>query len=90
MVLYELLTGRRPFGAKSTTELRYQILRDDPTPPGVFEPAVPEELERVCLRCLVKRPEGRYQRADEVRRDLMTYLDSIERDQGLRFERKSL
>ena len=73
VVLYELLTGRRPFGAATPVELRARILGEEPPPPRSVEPGVPEELERVCLRCLAKRPEGRYQRADEVARDLRAY-----------------
>ena len=72
VVLYELLTGRRPFRAATPIELREQILREDPPPPRSIEPDIPEELERVCLRCLAKRPEDRCQRADEVARDLRT------------------
>ena len=66
VVLYELLTGRRPFRAATPMELREQILAGDPPPPRSIEPDVPEELERICLRCLAKRPEDRYQGADEV------------------------
>src|SRR5262249_32298216 len=70
VVLYEFLTSRRSFRAATLMELREQILRDDPPPPRSIEPDIPEELERVCLRCLAKRAEDRYQRADEVARDL--------------------
>ena len=64
VVLYELLTGRRPFRAATPIELREQILRADPPPPRSIEPDVPEELERICLRCLAKKsgrsiPAGR-------------------------------
>jgi serine/threonine protein kinase len=74
VVLYELLTGRRPFRAAAAMELRTQILRAAPPPPRSLEPGVPEDLERVCLRCLAKRPEDRYQRAEEVGADLRAYL----------------
>jgi serine/threonine protein kinase len=74
VVLYELLTGRRPFRAATAMELRGQILGEDPRPPRSIEPGVPENLERICLHCLVKRPEGRYQRAEEVGADLRAYL----------------
>jgi eukaryotic-like serine/threonine-protein kinase len=73
VVLYELLTGRRPFRASSPVELRDQILKGEPEPPRSVEPGVPEELERVCLRCLSKRPEDRFQGADEVAADLRAY-----------------
>jgi serine/threonine protein kinase len=74
VVLYESLTGRRPFRAASPVELRERILGGEAPPPRSVEPGVPEELERVCLRCLAKRPDERYQRAEEVARDLRAYL----------------
>ena len=76
VVIYELLTGRRPFQAATPMELREQILKVEPEPPRSVEPGVPAELERVCLRCLAKTPNDRYQHADEVVRDLRAYLNS--------------
>jgi serine/threonine protein kinase len=81
VVFYELLTGRRPFRAATPLELRRQILQDDPPPPRSIEPDVPAALERICLRCLAGRPESRYQRADEVARDLRAYR-VLERGMG--------
>jgi eukaryotic-like serine/threonine-protein kinase len=75
IVLYELLTGRRPFLASTPIELREQILKGEPTPPRSIEPDIPEELERVSLRCLAKNPEARYQGADEVATDLRGDLE---------------
>jgi eukaryotic-like serine/threonine-protein kinase len=74
IVLYELLTGRRPFGANTPIELRGRILDEEPSSPWSIEPGVPEELDRVCLRCLAKRPDERYQAAEEVVADLRAYL----------------
>jgi eukaryotic-like serine/threonine-protein kinase len=76
VVLYELLTGRRPFVATTPMELRGQILAGDPPPPGSIGPDIPEELGRVCLRCLARNPEDRYQGTDEVAVDLRVYLGS--------------
>ncbi len=73
VVLYELLTGGRPFRATAAMELRHQVLLEDPPPPRSIEPEIPWGLERVCLRCLAKRPEDRYQRADEVAAELRSY-----------------
>ncbi len=74
VVLYELLTGQRPNRASTPTELREQILEGDPPPPNSIAPGVPEALARICLRCLAKRPDLRYQGADEVGADLRAYL----------------
>jgi serine/threonine protein kinase len=76
VVLYELLTGNRPLRASTPIELWGQILMGDPEPPRSIEPAVPEELEGICLRCLAKRPDERYRRADEAARDLRAFLRS--------------
>jgi serine/threonine protein kinase len=76
VVLYELLTGRRPFRAASPMELRAQILGESPPPPKSIGPDLPEELERICLRSLAKRPDDRYQRAEDVGRDLRALLGS--------------
>jgi serine/threonine protein kinase len=75
VVLYELLTGQRPFRAATPTELRQQILGGDPPPPRSIEPDVPEALERVCLRCLAKTPADRYRWADEVGADLRGFAE---------------
>ena len=76
VTFYELLTGRRPFQAPTTIELRTQILKNDPAPPGSIEPGVPEMLERICLRCLAKNPDDRYAHADEIATDLRAFLET--------------
>ena len=74
VVLYELLTGRRPFQATTSLGLRDEILRGDPPPPRSLDSSIPEAVERVCLRCLSRRPEDRYRGADEVAADLRAFL----------------
>jgi serine/threonine protein kinase len=76
VVLFELLTGRRPFRAASPFDLREQILAGDVPPPRSIETSVPEALERFCLRCLARSPNARYQEADSLAGDLRTFLAS--------------
>ena len=76
VVLFELLTGIRPFRAASPFDLREQILAGDVPPPRSIEPGVPEALERFCLRCLARSPNDRYQEADSLAADLRSFLDS--------------
>ena len=59
-VLYEMVTGRRPFEADSRVGVLAKILNDDPAPPSQLA-AVPQDVERAILRCLRKDPARRYQ-----------------------------
>ncbi len=63
-VLYEMTTGRRPFGGRTGYELTSSILRDNPDP---MPPHVPAALRTGILRCLAKEPAQRYRTAGEVR-----------------------
>ena len=60
-VLYEMVTGRRPFLADSPLSTLTKILNEDPTPPSRLAASVSPELERTILRCLRKDPARRYQ-----------------------------
>src|SRR5262249_38149987 len=54
VVLYELLTGQRPFRARDRKELIKQIKTVDPRPPRMLNDSIAKELERICLKCLSK------------------------------------
>jgi serine/threonine protein kinase len=60
VVLYELLTGIRPFQATNLTELFRQIVEKDPPRPSRVQPSLPEALDDLLLRALAKRPGERY------------------------------
>ncbi|HUS65653.1 MAG TPA: protein kinase, partial [Kofleriaceae bacterium] len=70
VVLYELVTGRRPFRGAVTYELLAQHLEEMPAPPSVKTPAVSPGLEAVILGAMAKAPEARPQRADLFARQL--------------------
>jgi serine/threonine protein kinase len=74
-VLYEMLTGRPPFIGSSLVETLEQVREHDPVPPRALQPAVPADLEVICLKCLHKDPADRYAGADELADDLQAYLD---------------
>jgi serine/threonine protein kinase/lipopolysaccharide biosynthesis regulator YciM len=65
-LLYECIAGKPPFFGKSTADICAKVLRDDPTPPSSLNRDVPQDLDRVTLKCLAKEPEARYQTADDV------------------------
>ncbi len=61
VVLYELLTGQRPFMADSLEMLVQKILHQQAAPPSSLRPTLPKEIDRVVLRALGKKPEFRYE-----------------------------
>jgi serine/threonine-protein kinase len=74
VILYELLTGERPFRGASWGELRTAILAANPPPPRDVNPRVPLDLDAICRRCLVLEPERRYESASAVALDLERWL----------------
>src|SRR5262245_28984801 len=64
VLLFEMIVGGRPFGAKTVAELFSSILRD---PPATLSAHVPEPLREIVQKCLAKNPSQRYQRAADVR-----------------------
>ncbi len=74
VVLYEILTGRRPFHANSAEEL-LDLVRHEPVPsPLEAAPATPPELAAICMRALQRIPEQRYADAGELSTDIEAWL----------------
>jgi serine/threonine-protein kinase len=62
VILYQFLTGERPFGGSSTTTMR-KVLEEDPLPPSRFNVQVPAAMDAVVRRALAKRADDRFQSA---------------------------
>jgi serine/threonine protein kinase len=80
VVMYECLTGRRPFEGRSTYEVLDAIVNRRPRPPGEVTPATPPALSDLCLKLLAKDPEDRVQSAEEVRDLLAQQAEGARRD----------
>jgi eukaryotic-like serine/threonine-protein kinase len=78
VILYELLTGRRPFQGDSVQQVMDKIAESDARPPRQFVESIPRELERICLRALSKRVTERYSTARDMAEDLQVFVKSVE------------
>jgi hypothetical protein len=76
-MLYEMLTGRRPFDGGNKQLLLQQVQFADPPRPRSINRAIPRDLETICLAALEKDPAKRYQTAEEMREDLRRYLEGL-------------
>lgn len=76
-VVYECLTGRRPFCGATAMELGANVIYANPPPPSDFNRGVPSELDRIVLKMLAKKPEARYQSAGKLIEDLRGVHDSL-------------
>jgi serine/threonine protein kinase len=80
VVLYELLTGRRPFAPKAQdsdealNELLDLVATTEARPPRQIDDRIPKELERICLKAMSKRASDRFATAREMAEDLREFL----------------
>lgn len=86
VMLYELLTGRKPFDGSSVYEVFDEIKHREPKPPRQIDDSIPVSLERIVQGCLAKNVAERYSTArdvaDDLRRSLETSLQRMEVSHG--------
>jgi serine/threonine-protein kinase len=73
-ILYDLLTGRPPFGGPDTLAVLESVVGEAPESPRALNPGVDRDLEVICLKCLEKEPGDRYKSAEAVAEDLERWL----------------
>lgn len=80
VILYECLTGKQPFTGNDKDELYWNIEHAIPVPPRRLrdDPALNAGLERICLKCLEKRPDDRYATAADLRDELRDWLEAYQ------------
>ena len=70
VVLYEMVTGKRPFAGTSPASIVAAILKDDPAPTSATQPLAPAALDHVVSTALAKDPDARWQSAADVATEL--------------------
>jgi eukaryotic-like serine/threonine-protein kinase len=76
-ILYEILTGRPPFRADSDVDTILQVISDEPLSPSRMRPKLPSDLETICLKCLRKEPQRRYESASALADDLARFQTGL-------------
>ena len=79
VVLYEMIVGKPPFTADTSTAVAVKHVQERPLPPSMLGVGVAQSLEAIILKLLAKNPANRYPRADDLRADLRRYLDGAHR-----------
>ena len=77
IVLYEMLTGSRLFGAEDMTQIMHNVTYQEHEPPTRLKPELPAMLDFVVARALKKDPAARYQDAAELAADLSTCFTEL-------------
>jgi len=75
-LLYEMITGKRPFHRETGSQTLAAIIEDEAKPIASLNPGVPAALEAVVYRCMAKKPERRYASTQELARELKEIRDS--------------
>jgi hypothetical protein len=73
VMLYEMVTGEKPFPGQNITTVIYKIVNEDPVPPRQIDPSIHPGISSVVMRALQKEPEQRYQNCREMLEDMRNY-----------------
>ena len=73
VLLYEMLTGEKPFPGQNITTVIYKIVNEDPVPPRQIDPSIHPGISAVVMRALEKEPGQRYQSCREMHEELRNY-----------------
>src|SRR5262252_7508472 len=73
VMLYEMVTGEKPFPGQNITTVIYKIVNEDPVPPRQIDPSIHPGISAVVMKALAKEPEQRYQTCREMLEDLRNY-----------------
>ena len=73
VMLYEMITGEKPFPGQNITTVIYKIVNEEAVPPRQIDPSIHPGISTVVMKALTKEPEQRYQSCREMLEDLRNY-----------------
>ena len=77
VILYQLLTGEKPFAGPNIASIMHKILKVDPVPPSELNMQIPSAFDSVVAKGLAKRPEDRFATADEFRKAVQAAVGGV-------------
>jgi serine/threonine-protein kinase len=77
VIVYEMLTGTKPFRAESLATLFYQVCRQEPAPPHDLNPSLTPQVDEVLARALAKDPDGRFASCTDFISSLAAALNGL-------------
>jgi serine/threonine-protein kinase len=87
LVLYEMLTGSKPFQGEDIPELMFKVANMPATPPSHIAPDLPPVIDYIVARALKKKPDERYASAAEMAKDLREAMKEVAASEGASLER---
>ncbi len=84
VILYELMTGEKPFPGENITTVIYKIINEEPIPPRSLDSSIHPGLSTVITRALAKEPSARFQNCHELLDALKNYHDLASPDATVR------
>jgi serine/threonine-protein kinase len=83
VILYEALTGRRPFNASSYERLLLQILSSSPRPASELRPALPKRFDGVIEKAMARNRDDRFENASEFQQELQSWRSAADRSESV-------
>ena len=83
VILYECVSGTRPFSGETDEKVMKRVRQFHPAPPSLLNPRIPPDLDNVILRALAKKRDDRYQSANEFMGDLRAIQAKFQADDNL-------
>jgi len=80
VMIYQMLTGERPFTGENPTTIMYKIVHEEPVPPSVLNAMVPGPVDDALIRALSKNPEERYPTCSDLANALRSALGAAPAD----------
>ncbi|MEQ8168416.1 MAG: protein kinase [Candidatus Eremiobacterota bacterium] len=85
VIMYELLTGKKPFRGSSKITVIMQHVNDPPKSPSIYNPSIPLHIEQITMKLLEKKPDDRYSSAGELMEALKNRSDEMNLPENLSY-----